>query len=359
MNDVYKLVFPIWEKNKAYDAMSYGHLDLHQKLQELHVLTQEHKPRYLASFFRVGFYGRRFEIIDGREYIYREKKIKSLAEVSSRFDKLYSKKFGADNVEIISHSAPVDKTKLDPNKVWDRDVLWRRQQRAAVLTFALSLVSFITARPGVGLRRTSRSRSWCRISRTRSWGSGPPRLSGTPASVRIPRRLTLRKCQLETYINLCDSFARPKDVVSRTDRFVFETPYTVDGKHHGTVETQCKRLTVLTSEVPFPAMTRRVPVVKREEVRSFTTRVRSPRLSSMLSGRPSWPALAGWRHRQVDLSPIEVSLADMRKQCEELSQVILAKPTDAKLLEVRASSVGTRVCVVVVVCRHRAECRKR
>ena len=50
------------------------------------------------------------------------------------------------------------------------------------------------------------------------------------------------------------------------DRFVFETPYTVDGTHHGTVETQRKRLTVLTSEVPFPAMTRRVPVVKREEV---------------------------------------------------------------------------------------------
>jgi len=194
MNDVYKLVFPIWEKNKAYDAMSYGHLDLHQKLQELHVLTQEHKPRYLASYFRVGFYGRRFEIIDGREYIYREKKIKSLAEVSSRFDKLYSRKFGADNVEFISHSAPVDKTKLDPNKVRDGAVLWRRHQRAVVLTVAYVLVIASwrdRARAGVGLRRTSRSHSWCRTLRTRSWPSGPPRSSGTPALVRDPAAATL------------------------------------------------------------------------------------------------------------------------------------------------------------------------
>jgi len=64
-----------------------------------------------------------------------------------------------------------------------------------------------------------------------------------------------------------------------------------------------------------------------------------------------WPR---WRRRQVDLSPIEVALADMRKQCEELSQVILAKPTDAKLLE-----VGTRVRVAVVARRQRADRRGR
>ena len=44
----------------------------------------------------------------------------------------------------------------------------------------------------------------------------------------------------------------------------------------------------------------------------------------------------------------------MRKQCEELSQVILAKPTDAKLLE-----VGTRVRVAVVARRQRADRRGR
>ena len=38
---------------------------------------------------------------------------------------------------------------------------------------------------------------------------------------------------------------------------------------------------------------------------------------------------------QLDMSPIEVALADMRKQCEEMAQVIFSKPTNAVLLEVR------------------------
>jgi hypothetical protein len=53
------------------------------------------------------------------------------------------------------------------------------------------------------------------------------------------------------------------------DRFVYETPYTEgSGKTHGTVATQRKRLTVLTTEQPFPSLLRRLPVVKQEEVRA-------------------------------------------------------------------------------------------
>lgn len=36
------------------------------------------------------------------------------------------------------------------------------------------------------------------------------------------------------------------------NRFVFETPYTLSGKKHGSVEEQCKRRTILTSEFGFP-----------------------------------------------------------------------------------------------------------
>jgi hypothetical protein len=53
------------------------------------------------------------------------------------------------------------------------------------------------------------------------------------------------------------------------DRFLYETPYTEgSGKTHGTVATQRKRLTVLTTEQPFPSLLRRLPVVKQEEVRA-------------------------------------------------------------------------------------------
>lgn len=33
------------------------------------------------------------------------------------------------------------------------------------------------------------------------------------------------------------------------NRFVFETPFTLSGKKHGDVEEQCKRRTILTSEL--------------------------------------------------------------------------------------------------------------
>ena len=117
VNEVYKLLLPIWEKARQYDHMSYGHLDLHECLKELHQITQTRKPRYMASYFRVAFFGKRFEILNGREFIYREKRITRLAEVNSRLEHLYGKKFGADNVEIIGSSNTVDPATLDPSKV--------------------------------------------------------------------------------------------------------------------------------------------------------------------------------------------------------------------------------------------------
>lgn len=35
------------------------------------------------------------------------------------------------------------------------------------------------------------------------------------------------------------------------NRFVFETPFTLSGKKHGDVEEQCKRRTILTSELDY------------------------------------------------------------------------------------------------------------
>ena len=64
----------------------------------------------------------------------------------------------------------------------------------------------------------------------------------------------------------------------RPDRFVFETPYTADGQSQGSVESQRKRLTLLTTELPFPYMKRRLLVVKHEEVCGVRVRVTAPRL---------------------------------------------------------------------------------
>lgn len=48
-----------------------------------------------------------FEDEDGKEYIYKEPKFTPLSEVSQRLLKLYSDKFGQENVKMIQDSGRV------------------------------------------------------------------------------------------------------------------------------------------------------------------------------------------------------------------------------------------------------------
>lgn len=48
-----------------------------------------------------------FEDEDGKEYIYKEPKFTPLSEISQRLLKLYSDKFGAENVKMIQDSGKV------------------------------------------------------------------------------------------------------------------------------------------------------------------------------------------------------------------------------------------------------------
>lgn len=57
----------------------------------------------LPHSFPQGF----FEDEDGKEYIYKEPKFTPLSEISQRLLKLYSDKFGQENVKIIQDSGRV------------------------------------------------------------------------------------------------------------------------------------------------------------------------------------------------------------------------------------------------------------
>lgn len=97
-----------------------------------------------GTYFRVGFYGSHFGDLEEQEFVYKEPSITKLAEISHRLEarwcdidvasvnyenlfcfivtvcfaqEFYSTRFGDDVVEIIKDSSPVDRNKLDPNKV--------------------------------------------------------------------------------------------------------------------------------------------------------------------------------------------------------------------------------------------------
>ncbi|XP_046870241.1 LOW QUALITY PROTEIN: dedicator of cytokinesis protein 7 [Hypomesus transpacificus] len=94
-------------------------------------------------------------------------------------------------------------------------------------------------------------------------------------------------------------------------RFVYCTPFTLDGRAHGDLHEQFKRKTILTTSHAFPYIKTRINIIHKEEVISM---------------------------------PIEVAIEDMQKKTQELAFATHQDPADAKMLQmVLQGSVGTTV----------------
>ncbi|GCC35926.1 hypothetical protein chiPu_0014416 [Chiloscyllium punctatum] len=94
-------------------------------------------------------------------------------------------------------------------------------------------------------------------------------------------------------------------------RFMYCTPFTLDGRAHGDLHEQFKRKTILTVSHTFPYIKTRINVTQKEE---------------------------------VILTPIEVAIEDMQKKTQELAFATHQDPADPKMLQmVLQGSVGTTV----------------
>ncbi|XP_039945151.1 dedicator of cytokinesis protein 11 isoform X4 [Hirundo rustica] len=96
------------------------------------------------------------------------------------------------------------------------------------------------------------------------------------------------------------------------NRFVFETPYTLSGKKHGSVEEQCKKRTILTTLNSFPYVKKRIPV--------------------------------NYEH-QVNLKPIDVATDEIKDKTEEL-QKLCSSAGDVDMIQLQLKLQG---CVSVQV----------
>uniref|UniRef100_A0A4W4HCU0 Dedicator of cytokinesis 9b n=1 Tax=Electrophorus electricus TaxID=8005 RepID=A0A4W4HCU0_ELEEL len=96
-------------------------------------------------------------------------------------------------------------------------------------------------------------------------------------------------------------------------RFVFETPFTADGRRHGGVDEQCKRRTVLTTTHCFPYVKKRIAVM--------------------------------YEHH-TDLSPIEVAIDEMSSKVSELRALCAAPGVDMIRLQLKLQgSISVQVNV--------------
>ncbi|KAM4700381.1 dedicator of cytokinesis protein 9 isoform 6-T6 [Discoglossus pictus] len=111
--DIYKLIIPIYEKRRDFERLAHLYDTLHRAYSKVTEVMHTGK-RLLGTYFRVAFFGQGFfEDEDGKEYIYKEPKLTPLSEISQRLLKLYSDKFGAENVKMIQDSGKVNPKDLD------------------------------------------------------------------------------------------------------------------------------------------------------------------------------------------------------------------------------------------------------
>ncbi|KFD68798.1 hypothetical protein M514_02728 [Trichuris suis] len=95
------------------------------------------------------------------------------------------------------------------------------------------------------------------------------------------------------------------------NRFVYATPFTLDGRAHGELQEQYKRKTILTTSHSFPYVKTRILVVSKE---------------------------------QHVLTPVEVAIEDIRKKTYELELATSQDPPDGKILQmVLQGCIGTTV----------------
>mgnify|MGYP002402491032 CR=1 FL=1 len=115
VSPLYQIITPVLQRDRRYGRLAAAHADLNGCYNKIMQFNTNNKRR-LGTFFRVGFYGNPFRELAGAEFIYKEPNVTPLSEISLRLQALYSVRFGADNVNLITDSNKVDPAALDNNK---------------------------------------------------------------------------------------------------------------------------------------------------------------------------------------------------------------------------------------------------
>lgn len=197
---ILELIIPVYKSKHAYGQLAKSHTSLTSIYEA--VLEQESSPIPFidATYYRVGFYGERFGELNKREYVYREARDVRLGDIMEKLSHVYeSRLVGNHTLHIIPDS---------------------RQVNADELQSGVCYLQITSVDP-----------------------------------VMEDEDLESRKERLASHLST--------SIRARVfDRFLFDTPFTKNGKTQGGLEDQWKRRTVLQTEGSFPALVNRLLVVK-------------------------------------------------------------------------------------------------
>ncbi|KAH9498544.1 Dedicator of cytokinesis protein 9 [Bulinus truncatus] len=114
LGDIYKLIIPIYEKLRNFKKLESSYQYLAKAYGSVIEVMRSGK-RLLGKYYMVTLYGQTyFEDEDKKEYIYKEPKVTTLTEIRERLHRLFSEKFGRENVQMINDSKKISPNELDP-----------------------------------------------------------------------------------------------------------------------------------------------------------------------------------------------------------------------------------------------------
>lgn len=201
---ILELVIPVYKSRRAYGQLAKCHTMLTNIYES--ILEQESSPIPFtdATYYRVGFYGAKFGNLDRKEYVYREPRDVRLGDIMEKLSHIYESKMdGNHTLHIIPDSRQVKAEELQPG----------------VCYLQITAVDPVMEDEDLGSRR-------------------------------------------ERIFSLSTGSVRARVF----DRFLFDTPFTKNGKTQGGLEDQWKRRTVLQTEGSFPALVNRLLVTKSESL---------------------------------------------------------------------------------------------
>ncbi|KAE9450766.1 hypothetical protein C3L33_17334, partial [Rhododendron williamsianum] len=201
---ILELVIPVYKSRRSYGQLAKSHTMLTNIYES--ILEQESSPIPFtdATYYRVGFYGERFGKLDRKEYVYREPRDVRLGDIMEKLSHIYESRMDANHtLHIIPDSRQVKADELQPG----------------VCYLQITAVDPVMEDEDLGSRR-------------------------------------------ERIFSLSTGSVRARVF----DRFLFDTPFTKNGKTQGGLEDQWKRRTVLQTEGSFPALVNRLFVTKSESL---------------------------------------------------------------------------------------------
>ncbi|XAR56048.1 hypothetical protein NMG60_11036337 [Bertholletia excelsa] len=201
---ILELVIPVYKSRRSYGQLAKCHTMLTNIYES--ILEQESSPIPFtdATYYRVGFYGERFGKLDRKEYVYREPRDVRLGDIMEKLSHIYESRMGGNHtLHIIPDSRQVKAEELQPG----------------VCYLQITAVDPVMEDEDLGSRR-------------------------------------------ERIFSLSTGSVRARVF----DRFLFDTPFTKNGKTQGGLEDQWKRRTVVQTEGSFPALVNRLVVTKSESL---------------------------------------------------------------------------------------------